>query len=107
MGTDAPQVYSVPGFSIHRELKSMSKAGLSNFEILQSGTFNVGSYFKAQDVFGVVAPGLRADLLLLSGNPLEDLENLKSLDGVMVKGRWIPKSEIDRRLTEIEEAYRE
>ncbi len=107
MGTDAPQVYSVPGFSIHRELKSMSKAGLSNFEILQSGTFNVGSYFKSQDLFGVVAPGLRADLLLLSGNPLEDLENLKSLDGVMVKGRWIPKSEIDQRLKEIEEAYRE
>jgi imidazolonepropionase-like amidohydrolase len=107
MGTDAPQVYSVPGFSIHRELKAMSKAGLNNFEILQSGTFNVGRYFKAQDLFGVIAPGLRADLLLVSGNPLSDLENLKLLDGVMVSGRWIPKTEIDRRLEEIEEAYRE
>jgi imidazolonepropionase-like amidohydrolase len=107
MGTDAPQVYSVPGFSIHRELKAMSKAGLSNFEILQAGTYNVGRYFKGMDLFGVVAPGLRADLLLLSANPLEDLDNMRALEGVMVRGMWIPKSEIDRRLAEIEKAYRE
>ncbi len=107
MGTDAPQVYSVPGFSIHRELKSMSKAGLSNYDILRSGTFNVGSYFKSQDQFGVVAPGHRADLLLLPGNPLEDLGHLKAMEGVMVRGQWIPRSEIDRRLEQIEEAYRE
>jgi imidazolonepropionase-like amidohydrolase len=107
MGTDAPQVYSVPGFSIHRELKAMSKAGLSNFQILTSGTSNVGEYFKQQDSFGMIAPGQRADLLMVSGNPLLNLEYLRSLDGVMVNGKWMSKSFIEQRLSEIEAAYRE
>lgn len=107
MGTDAPQVYSVPGFSIHRELKSMSKAGLTNFQILQSGTQNVGLYFKDEDQFGIIAPGMRADLLLLSGDPLANLENLKQMDGLMVRGQWISRAELDAKLAEIEAAYRD
>jgi imidazolonepropionase-like amidohydrolase len=107
MGTDAPQVYSVPGFSIHRELKAMSKAGLNNYQILQSGTLNVGEYFKDKDAFGTIAPGQRADLLLVAGNPLEDLDHLKSMDGVMVRGTWLSRSDIDQRLAEIEAAYKE
>lgn len=107
MGTDAPQVYSVPGFSIHRELKAMAKAGLTNYEILQSGTQNVGLYFKDKDAFGTVATGQRADLLLLPGNPLEDLSHLQKMEGVMVRGQWIPRSDIDRKLAEIEAAYRD
>src|SRR5690606_27769961 len=69
-GTDAPQVFSVPGFSIHREMKAMADAGLSNYTILASATRNVGEYYKDVDTFGQVAPGHRADLVLLAGNPL-------------------------------------
>lgn len=106
MGTDAPQLYSVPGFSIHRELPFMSRAGMSTYEILKSGTLAVGEYFSDVDRFGTVAADQRADLLLVDRNPLENLEHLQQLSGVMVGGKWLPKSEIDRRLAEIEQRNR-
>ena len=54
MGTDAPQQFSVPGFSLHRELLRMREAGMSTYEILKSGTVNVGQYFAKQDSFGTI-----------------------------------------------------
>ncbi|HRE82449.1 MAG TPA: amidohydrolase family protein [Opitutaceae bacterium] len=100
-GTDAPQQFSVPGFSIHREIESMASAGMSPFAILQTATRNVGEYLKSRDTFGLVAPGHRADLLLLQGNPLSDLNELSKRSGVMVRGQWIPESEIQAGLARI------
>lgn len=102
-GTDAPQVFSVPGFSIHLEAEEMRAAGLSPQEILMSATANVGAYFKDKDTFGVIAPGARADLVLLNGDPLSDLSNLKSPAGVMVRGRWLSREMIDAELAAIAE----
>lgn len=106
MGTDAPQQFSVPGFSLRRELERMSAAGMTPYEILVSGTTNVGRYFSNADTFGSIAPGHRADLLLLSEDPLEDVSNVDSIEGVMVRGRWIPRVELDARLKEIENRVR-
>lgn len=100
-GTDAPQIFSVPGFSIHRELRAMKEVGMSNFAILQSATKNVGEYLQARDKFGVVAAGQRADLLLLTANPLSDLGHVARRAGVMVRGTWVPESEIQARLDKI------
>ena len=101
LGTDSPQIFSVPGFSIHRELKAMADAGMSAWEILVSGTRNVGEYFQGRDSFGTVAVGRRADLLLLNANPLSDVSNVADRAGVMFRGRWLPEDEIQRRLEEI------
>ncbi|MGH7676273.1 MAG: amidohydrolase family protein [Gemmatimonadales bacterium] len=101
LGTDSPQLFSVPGFSIHRELKSMLAAGMTPYEILQAGTRNVAVYAGAADDFGTVAVGRRADLLLLDGNPLEHLGNVARRAGVMVNGRWLPEAEIQARLARI------
>jgi imidazolonepropionase-like amidohydrolase len=100
-GTDAPQQYSVPGYSIHREMKAMKEAGMSNFAILQSATKTVGEYYKAVDTFGQVAPGNRADLLLLTDNPLADLGNVAKRAGVMVRGKWISEMDVQARLAKI------
>jgi imidazolonepropionase-like amidohydrolase len=105
MGTDAPQLFSVPGFSIHRELPYMTDAGMTSYEILESGTVNVGSYFSNEDDFGTIAEGQRADLLMLYKNPLEDINYLKDQAGVMVQGRWYSKEMINKKLKEIEAAY--
>lgn len=102
MGTDAPQQFSVPGFSLHRELLRMREAGMSNYEILKSGTVNVGEYFKATDSFGTIEPGKRADLVLLTANPLDDIANVSKIDGVMVRGRWLSRAELDAGLKKIE-----
>ncbi len=105
-GTDAPQLYSVPGFSIHHETKRMTDAGLTPYEILVSATRNVGDYFSDQDDFGTVAIGKRADLVLLAGNPLADIANLTAVEGVVLRGRWLPGAEIDARLARIEASHK-
>jgi imidazolonepropionase-like amidohydrolase len=104
-GTDSPQLYSVPGFSTHREMRSMAAAGLTAQQILLSGTRNAARYFGAEQEFGSVAAGQRADLILLNGNPLADLANVGRRAGVMVNGRWLPEAEIQARLERIAAAY--
>jgi len=106
LGTDAPQQFSVPGFSIHREMALMVKCGFSPYQIIQSGTKNVGDYFKGKDDFGTVAVGKRADLILVQGNPLKDVANIAKSAGVMVRGRWLPETEIRGKLDEMATSLR-
>jgi len=101
LGSDAPQQFNVPGFSIHREMRRMADAGINAYEIVKSGTANVGQYFKAQDSFGTIAVGQRADLILVDANPLENVSNMEKRSGVMVRGRWLPASDIDAALAKI------
>ena len=101
MGTDSPQIFSVPGFSLHREMEAMAAAGMSTWDILASGTKNVGDYFQRQDAFGTVAVGRRADLLLLNSNPLDGVGHVSDRAGVMVRGAWHPEAEIQARLQDI------
>ncbi|MCY3488576.1 MAG: amidohydrolase family protein, partial [Bacteroidetes bacterium] len=105
MGTDSPQLFSVPGFSLHRELERMVDAGMSNYAILDSGTRAVGEYYAHKDNFGTISEGARADLLLVDGNPLDDLAHLKELSGVMVRGNWLSRTDIQARLESIEESH--
>ena len=101
LGSDAPQQFNVPGFSIHHEMRRMTDAGMSTYDIIKSGTASVGHHFRAQDDFGTVAVGRRADLILVDANPLRDLSNIGRRSGVMVRGRWLPQSEIESRLGQI------
>ncbi|HEY5611767.1 MAG TPA: amidohydrolase family protein, partial [Thermoanaerobaculia bacterium] len=103
MGTDAPQQFSVPGFSLHRELERMAAAGMTPYDILLSGTVNVGRYFAASDRFGTIEKGSRADLLLLDANPLADIRNVSKIAGVMARGRWYSREAIGKRLAAIAE----
>lgn len=109
MGTDSPQLFNVPGFALHRELAAMADAGLDNRTILVSGTRNVGRYVDevlGQDgSFGTVAPGQRADLVLLDANPLEELDHLTERAGVMVRGRWLDRAFLDQGLAAIAAKY--
>jgi imidazolonepropionase-like amidohydrolase len=105
LGTDAPQQFSVPGFSIHREMALMVRCGMTPYQILHSGTKNVGDYFKAKDNFGTVEVGKRADLILLEANPLQDVANVSRRVGVMLRGRWMPETELRQRLDQIAASY--
>ena len=101
LGSDAPQQFNVPGFSIHHEMRRMVDAGMTPYEVLRSGTAAVGAHFRTEGNFGNIAIGQRADLILLSANPLEDVANVQRREGVMVDGRWLPEAEIQKRLAEI------
>jgi len=101
LGSDAPQLFNVPGFSIHREIDGLLTAGLSPLEIIQSGTLNPALYFDMAHVFGQVKEGLEADLILLNSNPLENMDALKDLAGIFRQGFYIPKAAINKRLAAI------
>ncbi|MFS4447112.1 amidohydrolase family protein [Maribacter sp. 2307UL18-2] len=98
LGSDAPQLFNVPGFSIHHEIQGMIGAGMTPLEILKSGTVNPARYFDMEDTFGDLKVGLEADMVLLESNPLDDMTALQEIAGVMLRGRWIPKEEIDEKL---------
>jgi imidazolonepropionase-like amidohydrolase len=99
LGTDTANPFVVPGFSIHEELALLVAAGLTPYEALRAGTADAAAYLHAD--FGVVAPGRRADLVLLEANPLDEVTNMKKLAGVMLAGRWLPRADLDARLESI------
>lgn len=103
LGSDAPQWWNVPGFSVHRELKSLVAAGFTPFQALQSGTVNPARYFGTSSSTGTVAAGKRADLVLLDANPLEDITNTTKIAGVFINGRWMSRAELDKRLAALVE----
>lgn len=102
LGSDAPQVWNVPGFSIHREMLQLNAAGLTPYQILESGTRNVAEYFGALKEFGTIEAGKRADLVMLDADPLRDVGNAHAISGVMLRGQWIDKAAIQQRLAALE-----
>jgi imidazolonepropionase-like amidohydrolase len=100
LGCDAPQVFNVPGFSTHNELKYLVDSGLTPYQALITGTVNVAKYLDLANA-GTITPGASADLILINGNPLTDITNTKKVEGVMVRGKWLSKSEIDAGLKRI------
>ena len=100
LGSDAPQMMNVPGFSIHEELAYMVHAGLTPYQALAMGTVNVAAFFSQVD-HGQVAKDYVADLVLLEKNPLDDISNTRGVVGVMRAGRWLDRAELDRALAAI------
>lgn len=101
LGCDAPQIFNVPGFSTHNELKYLVDSGLTPYQALRTGTVNIAKYLNLTDV-GTIKPGAIADLLLMDGNPLVDITNSKKVAGVMIRGKWLSKAEIDTGLKKLE-----
>ncbi len=105
LGSDAPQVFDVPGFSLQHELQYLVDAGLTPYEALRTGTVNPATYFKLPDM-GVVKKGAMADLILLSGNPLKDISQVGNIEGVVLDGKWLSKEYINASLKKLEKAKR-
>ncbi|MGH9159735.1 MAG: amidohydrolase family protein [Vicinamibacteraceae bacterium] len=98
-GTDAMGLpLIVPGASLHRELRILIECGLTPYEAIRTATINPAVFLGQDREFGTVAEGKRADLLLVEGNPLQDLTHLRRPMGVMVRGTWIPRNELQQRL---------
>jgi len=107
LGSDAPRVFNVPGFSAHRELAAMVRAGRSPYEALRAGTALAARFFGAEGRFGTVTVGAAADLVLVEGNPLDDIAAAGAIQGVMVRGRWLDADWIDRQLGALAARYAE
>ncbi|MEE8484657.1 MAG: amidohydrolase family protein, partial [Nitrospinota bacterium] len=107
-GTSVLDVGVVPGVHMHRELELLVEAGLSPFDALSTATRNaakVAQKMNGDAKWGTVAEGMRADLLLLSANPLEDIKNIRTIKGVMVRGRWYGLTELEKRLDDYKKSF--
>jgi imidazolonepropionase-like amidohydrolase len=100
LGCDAPQVFNVPGFSTHNELQYMVVAGLTPYQALRTGTVNVARYLH-MDKGGMIQVGFIADLVLIAGNPLVDINQTKKVEGVVLDGKWLSKTYLQNGLKKL------
>ena len=121
-GSDSPKWLMLSGFTLHRELESLVDAGLPPYAALWAATRSPAAFlglrsgiraeFATVDAetmrfatartgevdFGSIAVGKRADLVLLGANPLDDISNTRQIEGVVLQGLWMPRSELDEML---------
>ena len=104
-GTDTPPgVYVFPGFSLHEELQRFVAAGFTPMEALQTATLNPAKFLGMEDRLGSIEKGKLADLVLLDGNPLEDIRNTQKIEAVIVNGSYLPRATLDKMLAGVERA---
>jgi imidazolonepropionase-like amidohydrolase len=92
-GTDASNQLLVPGYSEHRELELLVRAGLSAREALRAATRN-GAVLLGVDSLGLLAPGKAADLVVLTKDPLADIRNSRAIKSVMIRGQLLDADSI-------------
>ncbi|WP_196489930.1 amidohydrolase family protein [Erythrobacter donghaensis] len=88
-GTDTPSPYLVPGASLHHELAAFVDAGFTPGEAIAAATREAAVAVGQAGQWGTIVPGARADLMLVRNNPLVDLGNLRTIEGVMLRGAWL------------------
>jgi imidazolonepropionase-like amidohydrolase len=74
------------------------KGGLTPLDALQSATINPARFLKRETELGTVAEGKLADLVLLEANPLENIEHTKRIAAVVLNGRHLSRTELDKLL---------
>jgi hypothetical protein len=94
-GTDTPISTSPPGYSLHSELEFLVRAGLTPLEALASATVRPAEFFGLEGEMGRVAEGYLADLVLLSADPLADIDNTRAIEAVVTKGVLLDRQELD------------
>ncbi|HEX8250223.1 MAG TPA: amidohydrolase family protein [Pyrinomonadaceae bacterium] len=100
-GSDTPEFLWLYGFTMHREMKALQDAGLSNYAALEAATKNPSMFFGTLEKVGTIEKGRRADLVLLDANPLENISNTERRAGVMLKGKYYTQDEMNKWLDEI------
>jgi imidazolonepropionase-like amidohydrolase len=101
-GTDSAAPYVIPGFALHEELALLVKAGLSPMQALEAATKNPADFLGKSATQGTIEAGKNADLLLLDGDPLEDIRNTRRIRAVILGGRLLNRSTLDKFLSSVQ-----
>jgi imidazolonepropionase-like amidohydrolase len=91
----------IAGFCVGDELAAMVYGGMTPLAALQTATLNPARYFGLQQTAGSVASGHSADLVLLDANPLSDIANVGHIRAVVVAGRFLDRTELDKLLAQV------
>jgi imidazolonepropionase-like amidohydrolase len=105
VGTDTPNAFVVPGFSVVEELQNFVEAGLTPYQAIKAATKDAAEFLGASNEFGTISVGMRADLILVDGNPLESVAALKLRAGIMVRGRWLTTGYLQKQLDVLAVSY--
>jgi imidazolonepropionase-like amidohydrolase len=100
-GTDTPNPFCFPGFSLHDELQNFVDCGLTPLEALQTATLNPALFFNIQNDYGSIAKNKIASLVLLKENPLENIANTKTIHAVVLRGRFVGDAELSELLARV------
>jgi imidazolonepropionase-like amidohydrolase len=100
-GTDTPNPYVYPGFSLHDELGLLVSAGLTPMEAIESATRNPAIYLGMSDSLGTIEKGKAADLVLLDADPLINIQNTQKIHAVVLAGRLFSRPALDDILAEV------
>jgi hypothetical protein len=107
VGTDASTVSgTVPGVSFHDEMAELVASGISAPDVIRMATLEGARAMRMESQFGTAEVGKVADLVMLDANPLGDIANSRRVAGVMVRGHWIPKTNLDEELARVLERYK-
>src|SRR5260370_420308 len=101
-GTDAPNPFCFPGFSLHDELDLLVQSGLTPMEALRTATINPARFFGMENTLGTIEVGKLADLVLLDANPLKDIRNTQEINAVVINGRLLDRKTLDKLLAEVQ-----
>jgi imidazolonepropionase-like amidohydrolase len=97
-GSDTPEWFFAYGWTLHREMESLVAAGLTPYQALAAATRNPAEFLRASKEWGTIEAGKRADLVLLTANPLEDIRNTSGIEAVVIGGRWLDREERERMI---------
>ena len=93
-----------PGFGVVDEMELFAAAGIPSSAILRAASSELAAFYAREDEWGRIAPGQRADLVLLSADPLADVANVRRIEGTMARGRWFEQAELLHRIAELRDA---
>jgi hypothetical protein len=102
-GTDMPLALLTPGFSLHEELVMLVDAGLTPMQVLEAATLRPAQYFGLENEQGSISRNMIADVVILDGNPLDDISNTQRINAVMRNGHLHTRDDLDSILAQLEE----
>lgn len=93
VGSHSMVPYAKFGWAFQREMELLAESGLSNAEVIVAATMENARFFRIDDRLGSIEPGKQADLILVKGNPLEDIKAMYNIEKVMLNGVWLNRSD--------------
>jgi imidazolonepropionase-like amidohydrolase len=96
VGTDMNFIGVYPGITTHREMELLTEAGLSPYEALKAATYNPAKCLGKLDEIGTISIGKQADVVLLTKNPLDNINDTQHIKGVMIHGFWLNEDDLTK-----------
>jgi hypothetical protein len=104
-GSDSANPMIIPGYGLHKELELLVDGGFAPAEALRLATINPARFLGRNDI-GLLAPNYRADIVILDGNPIDNIKNTTLINSVILKGKYINREKLEHMLAEVKKISR-